>query len=151
MTPARRRALRYALIAVGLIAIFGLYPITVVWPSGWRWDPDNGLYLQMIVSLYATLGVFLLIAARNPEEHLSLIWFTVWSSVAHGGVMAARAIVPPEPPARRRAGALRDRSPARRAHAAARRETGRRYAPDPVTERRDLTQRWAWNDALPWH
>ena len=42
----------------------------------------------MILSIYATLGIFLMLAARNPLEHRSLIWFTVWSSVAHGGVMA---------------------------------------------------------------
>ena len=42
----------------------------------------------MIVGVYATLGVFLLLAARNPVEHLSLMWFTVWSSVVHGGIMA---------------------------------------------------------------
>ena len=42
----------------------------------------------MIVGVYATLGVFLLLAARNPLEHLSLIWFTVWTSAVHGGIMA---------------------------------------------------------------
>jgi hypothetical protein len=95
MSAARLRALRYSLVAVGLICIFGVMPLTHVWPSGWRWDPDNGLYLQMIIAIYATLGVFLLLAARKPEEHLSLIWFTVWSSVVHGGVMAVQAMVYP--------------------------------------------------------
>ncbi len=95
MSSARERALRFALVAVGLISIFGVFPLTVVWPSGWRWDPDNQLYLQMIVGIYATLGVFLLLAARDPRRHLSLIWFTVWSSVVHGGIMAAQAIVYP--------------------------------------------------------
>ncbi len=95
MSSARLRALRYALILVGLISIFGVLPLTRIWPSGWRWDPDNDLYLQMIVGIYATLGVFLLVAARNPERHLSLIWFTVWSSVVHGGIMAVQAFVYP--------------------------------------------------------
>jgi hypothetical protein len=95
MSSARQSALRYALIAIGLITIFGVFPLTILWPSGWRWDPDNQLYLQMIVGIYATLGVFLLLAARDPEKHLSLIWFTVWSSVVHGGIMAAQAIVYP--------------------------------------------------------
>ena len=53
-------------------------------------------YLQMILGVYATLGVFLLMASRNPLEHLSLIWFTVWSSVVHAGVMAAQALANPE-------------------------------------------------------
>lgn len=46
----------------------------------------------MILGVYATLGVFLLIASRNPLKHRSLIWFTVWSSLVHGGIMAVRAM-----------------------------------------------------------
>jgi hypothetical protein len=47
----------------------------------------------MIVGVYATLGVFLLLASRNPEQHRSLIWFTVWSSVVHAAIMAVQSIV----------------------------------------------------------
>jgi hypothetical protein len=46
---------------------------------------------MMIVGVYATLGVFLLRAARNPEANLSLIWFTVWSSVVHAAIMAVQS------------------------------------------------------------
>jgi hypothetical protein len=49
----------------------------------------------MILGIYATLGVFLLIASRNPLEHRSLIWFTVWSSVVHGLIMAAQSFANP--------------------------------------------------------
>ena len=91
-TAARLRHLRFALVAVGLIFIVGIYPLTQLWPSGWRWRPDQPEYLQMILALYATLGVFLLLAARDPPRHLSLIWFTVWSSMAHGVVMAWHAL-----------------------------------------------------------
>jgi hypothetical protein len=45
----------------------------------------------MIIAIYATLGVFLLIASRNPDAHKSIIWFTVWSSVVHGGLMAVQS------------------------------------------------------------
>ncbi|QRN03984.1 hypothetical protein GH742_08950 [Legionella sp. MW5194] len=84
--------LRIALVIIGLIFLFGVYPLTIVWPSGWAWHPvGQNVYLQMIVGVYATLGVFLLLAARNPIQHLSLIWFTVWSSVVHGGIMAIQA------------------------------------------------------------
>jgi hypothetical protein len=48
----------------------------------------------MIVGIYATLGAFLIFAARNPLAHRSLIWFTVWSSVVHGGIMAVQALAP---------------------------------------------------------
>src|SRR3954471_12968603 len=95
MSATRLRALRAALFVFGVVSIVGVYPLTRIWPSGWRWDPDNELYLQMIVGIYATLGVFLLLAARDPERHLSLIWFTVWSSVVHGGIMAIQSIVYP--------------------------------------------------------
>ena len=54
------------------------------------------MYLQMILGIYATLGVFLLIASRDPLANRSLIWFTVWSSIVHGGIMAAQSIVFPE-------------------------------------------------------
>jgi uncharacterized membrane protein (UPF0136 family) len=46
----------------------------------------------MILGIYATLGVFLVIASRNPLAHRSLIWFTVWSSIVHGGIMAAQSL-----------------------------------------------------------
>ena len=88
---SRRFYLRIALIVVGLIAIFGLYPLLILWPSGWSWGHGHSHYVMMIVGIYATLGVFLLMASRNPDAHRSLIWFTVWSSVVHGGIMAVQA------------------------------------------------------------
>jgi hypothetical protein len=90
----RGRLLRVALIAFG-IAFLLVYPLMVIWPSGWAWQPHQHEYEQMIVGIYATLGVFLLRASRRPEAHLSLIWFTVWSSVVHGGIMAVQAFVDP--------------------------------------------------------
>jgi hypothetical protein len=78
---------------VGLIFVFAVYPLMMsLWPSGWRWQPNQPEYEQMILGVYATLGVFLLIAARNPLNHLSLIWFTVASSLVHGGIMAVQAL-----------------------------------------------------------
>jgi len=89
--------LRLALLLVGLIFIFGIYPLTIIWPSGWSWHTGHTPhYLQMILGVYATLGVFLLIASRKPLAHLSLIWFTVWSSVVHAGIMAVQSLTNPE-------------------------------------------------------
>ena len=91
------KVLRIALVLVGVTFIAGVYPLTIVWPSGWAWHTGHTPhYLQMILGVYATLGVFLLVASRNPLAHLSLIWFTVWSSVVHGGIMAAQALANPE-------------------------------------------------------
>jgi hypothetical protein len=47
---------------------------------------------MMIIGIYATPGVFLLMASRDPDAHKSLIWFTLWSSVVHGAIMALQAI-----------------------------------------------------------
>src|SRR5215813_10613299 len=98
--PERTRYLRIALRLVGVLFIFGIYTFIMVWPSGWSWHTEHSHnlphYLQMILGVYATLGVFLLIASRNPLAHLSLIWFAVWSSVVHAGVMAAQAITNPD-------------------------------------------------------
>src|SRR5262245_13310753 len=89
--------LRIALFIIGIVFIAGIYLFTIVWPSGWSWHVGGvSLYLQMILGIYATLGVFLIIAARNPLEHLSLIWFTVWSSVVHGLIMTAQSLIYPE-------------------------------------------------------
>ena len=91
------KPLRIALVAIGIIFIVGVYPLTIVWPAGWAWHVSGqSNYLQMILGIYATLGVFLVLAARNPLKNLSLIWFTVWSSVAHGAIMAAQSLVYPE-------------------------------------------------------
>jgi hypothetical protein len=90
------KPLRVTLTVIGVLFIVALYPLSIFWPSGWIWHATgHSDYLQMIMGVYATLGVFLLRAARNPLENLSLIWFTVWSSIVHGGIMAAQAVVEP--------------------------------------------------------
>ena len=88
----RVRYLRVALVVVGLIFIFGIYTLAAVWPSGWAWGHGHSHYLIMILGVYATLGVFLLIAAKDPAAHTSLIWFTVWSSLVHAVIMAVQAL-----------------------------------------------------------
>ena len=89
----RLRFLRVALVLFGLIFLVGVYPLMMAWwPAGWRWQPNQPEYEQMILGVYATLGVFLILASRNPLQHRSLIWFTVWSSLVHGGIMAVQAM-----------------------------------------------------------
>ena len=94
-SETRERLLRIALVAVGLVFVVGLAPLTMLWPSAWMWEPRQSEYEQMILGVYVTLGIFLLIAARDPLKHRSLIWFAVWSSAVHGGIMAVQAIVDP--------------------------------------------------------
>ena len=97
MTEAERmKYLKIALPAIGLVCIFGIWPLSIFWPSGWNWHGEGrSEYLEMILGIYATLGVFLIVAALNPVQHISLIWFTICSSVVHGGIMAAQAIIEP--------------------------------------------------------
>ena len=79
----RERALKVVLVVVGLIFSALVYPLTMFV----RQEPA----LAMMLSLYVTLGIFLLLAARNPSAHRSLIAFTAWSSFAHAAVMSFQA------------------------------------------------------------
>ena len=92
----RLRYLRIALMLVGVIFLGGIYPLMILWPAGWTWHTGHSDYPLMIVGIYATLGGFLIMAARNPLENLSLIWFTVWSSVVHAAIMAVQSFEAPE-------------------------------------------------------
>lgn len=86
------RAMRTVLLVVGVIFIFGLGLLMRIWPAGWQWQPNQNEYEQMFVGVYATLGIFLILAARAPREHRSLILFAAWSSLVHAGIMAVQAI-----------------------------------------------------------
>jgi len=79
----QERALKVVLVLVGLIFLAGVYPLTMFFGR----DPA----LAMMLSVYVTLGIFLLLAARNPSANRSLIAFTAWSSFAHGTLMAVQA------------------------------------------------------------
>ena len=89
------KALRIALIVVGLTFVFGLYPLTVLWPDGFMWEPRQQEYEHMILVTFAVLGVFLLRAARQPSENRSLIAFAGWSSLIHGLLMMVQALRDP--------------------------------------------------------
>ena len=90
--PVRTPLLSRALTVFGLVFVFGIAVLNRIWPAGWAWQPEQPAYLHMILSIYVVLGIFLLRAARDPARHLSLIWFTVWSSLAHATVMAIHSL-----------------------------------------------------------
>ena len=81
----RERALKIMLVAVGLLFIATAYPMFVFV----RDEPS----LSMMFTLYVTLGIFLLLAARDPGAHRSLIAFTAWSSLAHAVWMGSQAMM----------------------------------------------------------
>src|SRR6266849_8309165 len=85
----RERALKIVLVLVGLFFVAGIYPLMTTVRSAWQANNEDAT--PMMLSLYVTLGVFVLLAVRNPSANRSLIAFTAWSSFAHGGVMAVQA------------------------------------------------------------
>jgi hypothetical protein len=90
----RNKLLSAALVVFGA-AVCLVYPLAMLWPSGWAWhegSPAASDYFLMIVGVYATLGIFMIRAAKDPAANASLIWFVVWSSVVHAGVMAWEAM-----------------------------------------------------------
>ena len=83
----RERALKIVLVVVGLVFSAGVLPVTES-----LWHQNQSMYtFDMMLSLYVALGIFLLIAARNPSANRSLIAFTAWSCFAHAAVMAVTA------------------------------------------------------------
>src|SRR5713226_8544377 len=81
------RALKVVLVVVGLLFVATVYPLLM-----FLWQPHQAEpALTMMLSVYVTLGVFVLLAARNPSAHRSLIAFTAWSSLAHAAVMVVQS------------------------------------------------------------
>jgi uncharacterized membrane protein YwaF len=78
----RERALKVVLVLVGLIFAALVYPLVAM-----RLDEA----LQMMLSVYVTLGIFLLLAVRKPSAYRSVIAFAAWSSIAHAVVMGMQA------------------------------------------------------------
>jgi len=91
------RLLQILLVAFGVVFCL-IWPLAIVWPSGWAWHegpPMASQYYMMIVGVYATLGVFMILAARDPLKHVSLIWFVAVSSAVHAAIMAVQSLDDP--------------------------------------------------------
>jgi hypothetical protein len=87
----KEKYLKIALVVFGVIFLL-VYPLGVIWPSGWIWHGGQGkYYLAMICGIYAVLGIFLIASARNPAANRGLISFAIWSSVVHAAIMAVQA------------------------------------------------------------
>jgi len=82
----RERSLKMLLVLVGFIFCATIYPLMTS-----LWQAKQAEYGPMMLSLYVTLGIFLLLAAPNPSANRSLIAFTAWSSLAHGAFMGTQA------------------------------------------------------------
>ena len=86
----RERALKVVLVLAGLLFVAGIYPLITAVRDGWQANKEDAA--PMMMSLYVTLGIFLLLAARNPAASRSVIAFAAWSSFAHAAVMAVMAV-----------------------------------------------------------
>jgi hypothetical protein len=86
----RERALKVVLVLVGLLFSAAIYPVVTSVRDGWHANKEDAL--PMMMSLYFTLGIFLLMAVRKPLANRSVIAFAAWSSFAHGAVMAVMAV-----------------------------------------------------------
>ncbi len=86
----RERVLQVLLLFTGLACVAGIYPLSGALRDGVTSTINR--QDQMILSIYISLGVFLLMAVRNPRQHRSLILFAGWSTLAHDGVMIAQGI-----------------------------------------------------------
>jgi len=83
----KERALKIVLVLVGLLFSAGIYPLTMD-----LWRTKQAEIGPMMLSLYVTLGIFLMLATRNPSANRSLIGFAAWSSFAHAAVMTVQAL-----------------------------------------------------------
>ena len=88
----RELMLKIVLVLVGLLFTAAIYPAVAISASKNPSDTGDG----MMMSIYCALGIFLLLAARNPPEHRSLIAFAAWSSFAHAAAMGTMGLHMPD-------------------------------------------------------
>ena len=86
----RERVLKVVLVVIGLLFVAGVYPLITSVRSGWQANKEDAE--PMALSLYVTLGIFLLVAARNPSANRGVIAFAAWLNIAHAAVMAVMSV-----------------------------------------------------------
>jgi uncharacterized protein DUF6632 len=86
----RIKALRILLVLLGLTFVAGVYPLITSVRSGWQANKEDAE--PMAISLYVTMGIFLLVAARNPSANRGVIAFAAWLNIAHAAVMSIMAV-----------------------------------------------------------
>src|SRR2546430_11281525 len=102
VTSKRERALQVVLVVLGLLTIVAnIYPLVTSFLAGLR--PTGGTTAPMFYTILATLGLFLVLTARNPSAYRSFIAYAVWSSFAHTAGIAVMAVSHPPPRGGRRA------------------------------------------------
>lgn len=86
--------LKISLKVFGVIYIAGIYlMMRWIFPEGWSWGPAQPEYEQMILGVYAVMGVYLFRAAKDPVADASFIWFVIWSNIVHAAVMLYHGVI----------------------------------------------------------
>ena len=93
MEARKYTGLKIALVVFGLFFIFGVYPLMEFVKVGWQWSPPQIEYEQMIMGIYATMGAFMVIIAKNPVKNISFIWFVVWVNIVHATIMLYQSLI----------------------------------------------------------
>jgi hypothetical protein len=87
----RERALQVVLVLVGLLYLAWTYPLFQnLWHSSWLQTHQDAF--PMFMSVNAVLGVFLLLAVKQPARHRSLIAYGAWSTLAHAFTMTIMSV-----------------------------------------------------------
>lgn len=88
----RERVTRIVLVIVGLLNLAVIYPLFMaLWHSSWLLERKNEVE-PMFMSFFIPVGVALLVAARRPSEHRSMIALAAWWHISHGAVMAIQSV-----------------------------------------------------------
>ena len=88
----REKYLKLALQIFGVVFMVGIFIMMTFWPAGWSWEPRQPEYEQMVIGVYAVMGICMLLAARDPHANALFIWFVVWSSAVHAAIMLVQAL-----------------------------------------------------------
>ncbi|MBV9503212.1 MAG: hypothetical protein JO138_27885 [Acidobacteriaceae bacterium] len=87
------RTRQIVLAVIGLFYVGLLYPLyTDLWRSKWLIEMHNEECEPMFITFFVALGVFLLLAAKNPRTYRTLIAFAAWQSLAHSAVMIIQTV-----------------------------------------------------------
>ncbi len=93
----RIKCLTIVMMIIGLFFTFAIYPLMEWWwPEGWGWTPRQPEYEYTIIGTYATLGVFLLLAAKHPIANLVLVWLVIWLSLVHATISLLLFMLAPD-------------------------------------------------------
>ena len=88
----KERLTQVALVIVGL---FNLALVRFLsrdlWHANWLLEGKNEIE-PMFLSVFITIGLFLLLAVKRPAQHRSMIAFIGWWNIAHSTVMVIETL-----------------------------------------------------------